>query len=437
MLKYYVLLFTTLLITSCVEPINDSFTKLPPGIWRGVLLIDDNDQMTSDDVEFEKKTDFSGELPFNFEVVYDSEEEFHLVFKNADETIIVDSIDYGRDKATAKDTLTIHFVEYETYIKAIYEENIIEGYWYVPYKGDYQIPFKAYQGQDHRFKYKATAPKYDISGKWETYFKKGTEDEYSAIAEFDQDGNKLTGTVMTETGDYRYLDGYIADNKFKLSTFDGTHAYLFEGKLPSEDAIIGGFRSGKHYKSYWESIRNEDFVLADPFNMTEIVDGDKPFYFDAVDLDGNSVKITDEKFDNKVKLVKISGTWCPNCKDEMNFLKDYFSTHSKDDVEIIEINFERYEDDQRNIKTLKSHQSRLDFDVNVLYGGRVSAKMVKEKLPQIAKVLSYPTLLFIDQNNMIRYVHTGFAGPATSEYKNFERKFDKLLNQLIQEKTDQ
>jgi len=42
---------------------------------------------------------------------------------------------------------------------------------------------------------------------------------------FKQTKNKLTGTFLTTTGDYRYLDGIVTGDSLKLSTFDGAHAY--------------------------------------------------------------------------------------------------------------------------------------------------------------------------------------------------------------------
>ena len=36
---------------------------------------------------------------------------------------------------------------------------------------------------------------------------------------------------MTETGDYRYLDGVVSGSKMYLSAFDGAHAFLFNKKM--------------------------------------------------------------------------------------------------------------------------------------------------------------------------------------------------------------
>ena len=76
-----------------------------------------------------------------------------------------------------------------------------------------------------------------------------------------KDGNKLTGTFRTDTGDYRFLEGSVQANKMYLSVFDGSHAFLFEAKLMEDSALIGSFRSGNHYKTLWEAERDATFRI--------------------------------------------------------------------------------------------------------------------------------------------------------------------------------
>lgn len=424
------MLMLVLIISACVQPIDKSYTKIPPGIWRGVLIIDDKPVIQKQGEEFVEKTDFSGELPFNFEVKYSDDETFSIEILNAEERIIVNDIIYGRDKATAKDTLEINFADFDTYISAIYEDDIMEGYWHVNYKEGYTIPFKGYYGKDHRFTTLKTKPTTDLSGRWTVTFEKGTDDQYPAIGEFSQEGNHLTGTFLTETGDYRYLEGTVQGNKFTLSTFDAAHAFLFDGKILDDDNIIGSFRSGKHYSSTWEGARNPDATIGDAFELTTAINADEPFDFTFNNLDGQSVSLSDEAFADKIKLVKITGTWCPNCKDEAVFLKKYLKDNPSDDIEVIEVAFELYKDENKAVEILKRYKNKLDLPFTVLYGGYADKSATSEKFPQISKVLSYPTLIFVDKENKIRRVHTGFAGPATSDYGQFVKDFDQLIREM-------
>lgn len=56
---------------------------------------------------------------------------------------------------------------------------------------------------------------------------------------------------MTNTGDDRYLEGVVNGDRLHLSVFDGSHAYLYEAKILNGQ-LSGIYRSGKHYKTYWE-----------------------------------------------------------------------------------------------------------------------------------------------------------------------------------------
>lgn len=269
MLRKYRLLFAILLISfsSCFV-IENTFTGLPPGKWRAVLKLEPK-QITPNpkgeplpeklNLKFEEVT--AGELPFNFEVIYKNETDFYIEIINGEERIRVDDIVMGRDPTTAKDTILIELPQFDSYLKGIYEENLIEGTWEVRNPEAYSIPFVARYGQDHRFTTLRKEPVMNISGKWKTYFEADTDEPYPAIGEFEQDGNYLSGTFQTETGDYRYLEGTVQADKLYLSCFNGDQAYLFEGKIAPDSSIIGIFRSGKHYKTIWEAERDPAFTL--------------------------------------------------------------------------------------------------------------------------------------------------------------------------------
>ncbi len=433
MTKPFLLLIalTLSLFTGCVEA-DHEFSKLAPGVWRATLTLEDKVSINAGDDDMPVLQD-NIELPFTFEVKYATRDSFYIELINGEERIIVDDIFYGRDMAVAKDTVLIKFPVFDTYIKAIYVENVLQGEWVVNYREKYRIPFVAYHGQSHRFKNDGTAPDQDISGRWRTLFDKDTEDEYPAIGVFEQDGNQLSGTFLTETGDYRYLDGQVRKNKFSLSCFDGSHAFLFHGKVMDDGELLGTFFSGSHYKGLFESVRDDDYELSSPFDLTSPVNIQEPLSFSFPNGNGDMVSLADPQYDGKVKIVKIMGTWCPNCKDQTNYLIDYLKEGQPDDVEVIALSFERYRDKDKGLAAIRTFQSRFEVPYPVLYGGYYDKAEASKKIPQISKILSYPTLLFVDKNNLIRRVHTGFAGPATEEYKIFNREFKKIVKELREE----
>ncbi len=424
------LFFCLLAVTmfSCIETPNQ-FEKLPPGSWRGILKISDQFSSSSSSAVVEadaKLTDYF-ELPFNFDIVYDEDGKMQMVLKNAEDSDSYSNLRIGRDPATAKDTLEIMFDDFDSYLDGFYEDNYIEGYWKVPYRGSaYQIPFLARYGDDHRFELKNNDDHYDFGGNWRVEFSYDTEDAYPAIAEFKQDGNTLTGTFMTETGDYRYLQGNVNNEKLKLSVFDGAHAFLFTGKV-SSDTIIGEFRSGSHYKTSWKAYRDQDFDLVDPYSMTNsTVDESIDFEFEA--LNGDPVKLSDEAFKGKVKLINIMGSWCPNCKDEINFLKEI--QKSNPELAIISVAFEKYKDKEKAKNVLRRYKKKMDITWPLLYGGYANKSETTAILNFVDRIYAYPTLIIVDKNNEIAGIQTGFYGPATSKHEDFKAKFYNILENI-------
>ena len=428
-MKYigYIIL-SALLFNACLE-IPNSFEKLPPGEWRAILKLSDQPILVGESgiVEADQKLDNYFELPFNFEITYDQSGEMSMVIKNADERITLVDLRYGRDISTTKDTVEFHFNDFDTYVDAFYEENFIEGYWKVPYRGNnYQIPFLAKYGDTHRFGIDSMDTNYNFNGKWKVEFDFTSENSWPAIAEFQQDGQNINGTFVTETGDYRYLQGNVEGEKMKLSVFDGSHAFLFSGKV-SNDTILGEFRSGSHYKTTWKAYRDDAFELKDPFEMTTLTsEGAVDLKFKA--LNGQMVSLSDKEFDGKIKLVNIMGSWCPNCKDEILFLKEFQKEHP--DIAIISIAFEKYRDEEKALEVLRRYRKTLDFNWPLLLGGYANKRETTELLGFVDKIYAYPTLLIVDANNEVVDIQTGFYGPATSQYKGFKESFYNVIENL-------
>ncbi|MBT8234014.1 MAG: TlpA family protein disulfide reductase, partial [Bacteroidia bacterium] len=207
------------------------------------------------------------------------------------------------------------------------------------------------------------------------------------------------------------------------SVFDGAHAFLFSGNV-SNDTIYGEFRSGKHYKSNWMAVRDDEFTLTNPSDMTKAVD-EKPIAFAFPNSEGSQTDINDPKYKSKYKLINIMGTWCPNCRDEINFLKEVQAKHPN--IEIISIAFEKYRDTEKAMAILKKYKSQMNFDWPILLGGYANKKETGETFEFLDKIYSYPTLLLVDDNNKIIDIHTGFNGPATSEYQAFKKDYYSKL----------
>ncbi len=432
--RYLIFGFITVLFSECVMP--NQFNVIAPGPWRAVLMLNGKNAnpmrskrefiKRDDKVVYEEVAD--GELPFTFNVVYTSPDSFYLEIINGDEVIKVDDIFYGRDRKKGDDTIRIEFPIYNSYITAVYEDKVIEGYWIDRNRGDYSIPFVAKQGQNHRFTNLRKAPVMDISGKWAVQFEIESEDPYPAVGEFKQDGNKVTGTFLTETGDYRYLAGTIQNDKLYLSAFDGAHAFLFEAKVLEDKSLIGSFQSGKHYKTNWKAVKNEAATLASPYDLTYLKSG-KTFDFEFKDVNGVMVSSKSERFKGKAKIIQIFGTWCPNCRDETNFLIPLYEQLKNKKVELIGLAFEQSKDFDGAAKIVKTYvdKMKVPYPMLIATSDKTAANSI---LPMLNAVSSYPTLIFINKNNEVVKIHTGFNGPATSEYAAFKKEFDEIITTI-------
>jgi len=417
--------------------IDHPFSGLPPGPWRAVLKLDPS-RVTPNpkgqplpeklNLQFEEVT--AGELPFNFEVIYENEQDFYIELINGEERIRLDDITMGRDPRTAKDTVLIEIPIFDSYFRGIYEENLIEGTWVVRNRENYQIPFVARFGQAHRFTTLRKKPVMDLNGKWEVYFEVETGQPSPAIGEFKQDGNHLLGTFRTETGDKRFLEGTVQADKLYLSCFDGSHAYLFEGKIRPDSTILGIYRSGTHYQTLWEAKRNDGFTLADPDSLTFLREGYEQISFSFPDADGNIISLEDQRFEGKAKIIQIMGTWCSNCLDETTFLIDFLQKNPTEEVVVIALAFEKYRDKDRAIRAIQTYRNKLQLPYPILYAGYYEKQEAARELPMLDHILSFPTMIFADQNNRVKKIHTGFNGPATSKYQAFISDFNNTIKSL-------
>jgi thiol-disulfide isomerase/thioredoxin len=336
------------------------------------------------------------------------------------------------DRSIAKDTIRITLPVFGSYITARFEQDALSGEWWDPGRGDdYQIPFRARFGKTHRFELPVQSGSEEFGGTWKAMISVNTENPYPAIAIFEQDENQISGTFLTETGDYRYLEGNIEEDRMYLSTFDGSHAYLFEAKLLDDGTLAGTYRSGVHYKTYWTAARNDTFALADPYTLTPLADTSGPLEFQFVNPDGEQVSLTDPRYVGKPKVVTIFGTWCPNCRDENAFLADYMKMHPNPGFEIISLAFERL-DSTRAIQAIQNYKTHFEIPWEMLYCGSSRKTEVAATLPIFESFISFPTMLFLNAENHVLKVHTGFYGPATDQYAKFVKEFEETIRDLTQ-----
>jgi len=273
----------------------------------------------------------------------------------------------------------------------------------------------------------------DFSGRWRVEFESADE---PAIGIFEVDENQIaTGTFLTTTGDYRYLEGRVDGPYLRLSTFDGAHAFLFHAEMKSKDKIEGDFWSGNWHHETWTAVRDENATLPDAFEQTTVTEEEA--LADAVfkDIEGNPTRVLDALDETKAKarVLEIFGTWCPNCADagrELVSLKEKYG----DDLGIVALAFEVTEDFERSSQQVQRHHAHIGSDWEVLIAGLSDKAKATETLGFLDKVRSYPTLIFLNERNEVQAVYSGFSGPATGDaYTQQRERFEALIERMINE----
>ena len=220
----------------------------------------------------------------------------------------------------------------------------------------------------------------------------------------------------------------------QLSTFDGSHAFLFTATV-TDSTLNGTFYSGNHWKEPFTAKRNDNFTLADANTLTYLKEGYATLAFTFPDENGNLISLTDDRFKNKVVVVQIMGTWCPNCLDESNYYAQYYNNNKDKAIEFVALAFEYAKTEETAFKNIKRLKDRVGISYPILLAqtGTTSKSKANEKLPMLNHVLSYPTSIFIDKTGKVRKIHTGFNGPATGEkFTEFKTEFTAFVDGLLE-----
>ncbi|SHL20424.1 Peroxiredoxin [Chitinophaga jiangningensis] len=373
------------------------------------------------------------DIVFNFEVK-DTAGQKVLYILNANDRLLVDNVKLQGD------SVFIRMPFFDSDFKArLQDGGRLEGAWtrHLADK-DVSIPFTATADTPERFPVSA-APEGKISGRWSTWFVgKDKSDSSYAIGEFRQEsGNRVVGTFLTTTGDYRFLDGVLNKDTLKLSTFDGSHAYLFTALLRGDSLINGTFFAGiGDGKETWSAYRDDSAKLQDETTLATVKPGAGPLTFSFPNLDSQLVSLQDERFKNKVVVITLMGSWCPNCMDETGYLSDWYKKNKDRGVEVLGLAYERTNDFQKSKNSLSGFLKRFDVQYPVLITGVTPGDPEKaaKTLPQLTGIKGFPTTIFVDKKGNVSEVHTGFNGPGTGEhYEEFKYNFNRLIDKLLAE----
>ncbi|MFA0962814.1 TlpA disulfide reductase family protein [Roseivirga sp. BDSF3-8] len=414
LLPFLSLFIITTLLTACgseSQQQEEEAAILPAeGMWRGVL-------------KTEPET-----IPFQFTLTKATGSTYKVELVNGEERIETEAT------LTPGDSLIIPMHIFDTSLEAVLTgEGHMEGIFVKNYLDNYEIAFEAEAGVDERF-VRQTDPSGMPQGKYAVTFTEENGETYEAVGVFESTGDELSGTFLTTTGDYRYLQGTMAGDKLLLSAFDGEHAFLFTGKVSGDSLTDGHFYSGRHYHATWTGAKDAEASLPEPESLTYLKEGYDQIAFTFPDLQGDMVTLEDQRFDNKVVILQLFGTWCPNCMDETKYLAEWYTENQDRGVEILGLAYEKKADFEYAKNRVKKMTQRMDVPYDFVIAGTSDKKEAAKTLPMLNHVMSFPTTIFIDRQGRVRRIHTGFSGPGTGEYfERWKEDFNRFMDKLIAE----
>ncbi len=331
-------------------------------------------------------------------------------------------------------TVAIEFDHYATRLQATLSDGVLKGTY-----GGKRSGLHDFEARPHANTAVAPASAPNISGLWDipNDSAKG-ERAWRLIVR--QSGADVSAAILRVDGDTGAITGAFEDGQFVLNHFDGARAYHLE-IAPKPDGTLGlSLRGSRGPAKSYVAVRQADARAkgipepSDPANFTHVKDPSQPFQFSFENLDGKLVSNRDPQFRNKVVIVNITGSWCPNCHDEAPFLAELYRRYHSLGLEIVALDFE--EPEQLADKT-RLHAFIKKYGIEYTYLVAGEPKELQAKIPQAENLNAWPTNFFLGRDGKVRAVHAGFAAPATGEFNaKLKKDIAETVEHLLSEPSE-
>ena len=299
-------------------------------------------------------------------------------------------------------------------------------------EGTYARPARVYPFEAKRFV--AVAQQRNppqIAGLWEIAVKSSKgESAWRMVVR--QNGAEVSAAILRVDGDTGVLSGTWRDGKLALSHFSGARPALVK-ITPRSDGSLDLALDGETLMARRPAEARAKGLAkpTDPALHTRMKDPEERFHFAFPDLTGRILSDTDTRFRNKVMIVSIGGSWCPNCHDEAPFLMELYRKYRALGLEIVGLAFEE-EEQLKNPARLRAFINRYGIEYPMLLAGQTEE--LNAKIPQAENLNSWPTSFFLGRDGKVRTIHAGFAGRATGDFHNQLRaEVTALVERLLAE----
>jgi thiol-disulfide isomerase/thioredoxin len=249
-----------------------------------------------------------------------------------------------------------------------------------------------------------------------------------------QSGRDVSAAILRVDGDTGALTGSYENGTFVLSHFDGSRPALMEIAAANDGTLdirqSGSSRDGTLTVYRPDVARAKG--LPEPANYTAhttMRDPNEQFTFNLPDVNGRLLSNDDPRFKGKVVLAIVTGTWCPNCHDEAQYLVQLYKKYRDKGLEIVALDFEEPEQ-QDDLARVRAFVKQYGVEYTYLIAG-APAEM-GEKVPQAVNLNTWPATFFVGRDGRVKLIHAGFAAPASGEFNDqLRREFTSTIERLL------
>lgn len=334
-------------------------------------------------------------------------------------------------------SVVLRFDHYLTTITATQKDGKLEGAVEARFEADKYLSNYPFEAKPFTAPAVASANAPSIAGSWIVpYSSPKGEKAWRFIVE--QTGSEVSASILRVDGDTGALTGSYQDGKFELSHFDGSRP-LVALVEPQQDGTLtiqlrGPFSPKEKLIAYRPDIAQAKGLPepSDYTTHTTVRDPKEVFAFSFPDVSGKTVSNTDPKFSNKVVLAIVTGTWCPNCHDEAQYLVQLYNKYHDKGLEIVALDFEEPEQ-QDSLSRERAFVKQYGVQYTYLIAGAPSEMW--EKVPQAINLNTWPATFFIARDGRVKHIHAGFAAPPSGEFNaQLQAEFTKNIEELLAER---
>ncbi len=334
-------------------------------------------------------------------------------------------------------TLVVSFGHYLSKLEATLKDGQLEGKLSGRFERDRYISSYPFRAQRYAPVAVTTENVPSIDGVWEIpYNSPKGEKSWRFIVQ--QEGPEVSAAILRVDGDTGSLTGRYKSGKFVVSYFSGSRPLLLE-ITPAKNGTLelvppGAYTTKDKLTAYRPADARAKGLPepTDPDRHTRVKNSSEVFKFRFPDIDGRVLSNDDSEFAGKVVVAVVTGTWCPNCHDEAQFLVELDRKYRDRGLGIVALDLEEPEQQEDGLKRARAFIKKYGVKYPYLIAG--APIEMWEKVPQAENLNSWPTTFFVGRDGRVKLIHAGFAAPASGEFHvKLKEEFIATIERLLAE----